>query len=306
MASPFTNDEGQPNLISMEDVKKSVDDVKQIAKTAFVVGVYESKEDNALGRTEEQSQEMISTRKRNFSQKMGIIDPHYGKKAVGVLAAGTVIGLAATIVPGVGAALGPAVGSAIIASGLAAIEVNAHNQVGDHAILDSLLADQSDDWKQYQDVTPTPNTLVNRSFGLDDIEWSDDDDDEDDSGVGMGNDDQVVVPEEDLDEFLRKQRAKKQQHKLQQEQQQQQQQRHQQEALFQQQQSLLQEQVQFAPVVAQGGNDFFSFGTSPASLSPSSTSPVSISNSLSASSISGDDDDDPFAELYNRKSSSGR
>jgi len=129
---------------AVSEAKKAGTEVKRGVRHALAIGCYNSTTDDEIGRSKEHAKHMRRTRRRNFATKMSLIDPHYGKKAAGVLAAGTVLGLAATTVPTVGVALGPTVGGAVIASGLAYIETDAHRKVGDHAILDSLLEDRGD------------------------------------------------------------------------------------------------------------------------------------------------------------------
>eukprot|EP00276_Gloeochaete_wittrockiana_P017758 CAMPEP_0184347348 /NCGR_PEP_ID=MMETSP1089-20130417/15451_1 /TAXON_ID=38269 ORGANISM="Gloeochaete wittrockiana, Strain SAG46.84" /NCGR_SAMPLE_ID=MMETSP1089 /ASSEMBLY_ACC=CAM_ASM_000445 /LENGTH=246 /DNA_ID=CAMNT_0026678341 /DNA_START=152 /DNA_END=889 /DNA_ORIENTATION=- len=163
------SDSNSNNNITAKDIKKAA---------KHTVQPYQSETDKDMGRSKEQAKYMRSTRRRNFAAKMATIDPGYNKKAASILAAGTVLGLAATAVPGVGAALGPTVGGAVIASGLAALEVSAHKRVGDHAVLDTLLADQGDEWKAW-----APGAQAGQSgqggFDDDDQDWDDDDDDED-------------------------------------------------------------------------------------------------------------------------------
>lgn len=116
-------------------------------KSALAIGAYQSETDDEIGRSKQHAKHMRKTRKRNFARKMHLIDPNYGKKAAGILAAGTALGLAATTVPGVGSVLGPTMGGAVIAGGLAYLETDAHRSLGDHAILDSLLDDRGDNWR---------------------------------------------------------------------------------------------------------------------------------------------------------------
>eukprot|EP00011_Vannellida_sp_DIVA3-517-6-12_P003054 CAMPEP_0114625260 /NCGR_PEP_ID=MMETSP0168-20121206/11180_1 /TAXON_ID=95228 ORGANISM="Vannella sp., Strain DIVA3 517/6/12" /NCGR_SAMPLE_ID=MMETSP0168 /ASSEMBLY_ACC=CAM_ASM_000044 /LENGTH=480 /DNA_ID=CAMNT_0001836539 /DNA_START=136 /DNA_END=1575 /DNA_ORIENTATION=+ len=116
-------------------------------KSALAIGAYQSETDDEIGRSKAHAKHMRKTRKRNFARKMHLIDPNYGKKAAGILAAGTALGLAATTVPGVGSVLGPTMGGAVIAGGLAYLETDAHRSLGDHAILDSLLDDRGDNWR---------------------------------------------------------------------------------------------------------------------------------------------------------------
>jgi len=135
------------DLVSQQDVEKAKEVVRKGLKTGLGIGCYNSETDNEIGRSKEHAKHMRRTRRQNFARKMKLIDPHYGKKAAGVLAAGTALGLAATTVPAVGAALGPTVGGAVIAGGLVFLETDAHRAVGDHAILDSLLDDRDDNWR---------------------------------------------------------------------------------------------------------------------------------------------------------------
>ena len=167
------------DLVSKQDVEKAEKQVKKGLKSAFAIGCYNSEVDDEIGRSSQHAKHMRRTRRRNFATKMNLIDPHYGKKAAGILAAGTVLGLAATTVPAVGAALGPTVGGAVIAGGLAFLETDAHRAVGDHAILDSLLEDRDDNWRTNINTTgynghgdffdPTSQQT---------IEWSDSDDED--------------------------------------------------------------------------------------------------------------------------------
>lgn len=135
------------DVVSQKDIELAKDKTKQGLKYAFAVGCYKSETDDEIGRSKEHAKHMRRTRRQNFGRKMNLIDPHYGKKAAGVLAAGTALGLAATTLPGIGAVAGPTVGGAVIAGGLAFIETDAHRAVGDHAILDSLLDDRDDNWR---------------------------------------------------------------------------------------------------------------------------------------------------------------
>lgn len=135
------------DLISSRDIEVAKQKTKKGLKSAFAIGCYNSETDNEIGRSKEHAKHMRRTRRSNFAKKMKLIDPNYGKKAAGILAAGAVLGVAATTVPTVGAALGPTVGGAVIAGGLAYLETDAHRSVGDHAILDSLLDDRDDNWR---------------------------------------------------------------------------------------------------------------------------------------------------------------
>merc|ERR1712137_1521998 len=135
------------DLVSAKDIEVAKEKTKKGLKSAFAIGCYNSETDNEIGRSKEHAKHMRRTRRQNFARKMNLIDPHYGKKAAGILAAGTALGLAATTLPGVGAVAGPVVGGGVIASGLAFLETDAHRAVGDHAILDSLLDDRDDNWR---------------------------------------------------------------------------------------------------------------------------------------------------------------
>merc|ERR1712137_686913 len=134
-------------LVSQKNVDKARTQAVKGLKSAFAIDCYKSETDNEIGRSDEHAKHMRRTRRKNFARKMKLIDPHYGKKAAGVLAAGTALGLATTSVPAVGPVLGPSVGGAVIAGGLAFLETDAHRSVGDHAILDSLLDDRDDNWR---------------------------------------------------------------------------------------------------------------------------------------------------------------
>lgn len=165
------------DLVSKQDVEKAEKQVKKGLKSAFAIGCYKSEVDDEIGRSDQHAKHMRRTRRRNFATKMNLIDPNYGKKAAGILAAGTVLGLAATTVPAVGAALGPTVGGAVIAGGLAFLETDAHRAVGDHAILDSLLEDRDDNWRT--NITTTGYNGHGDFFdptAQQTIEWSDSDD----------------------------------------------------------------------------------------------------------------------------------
>ena len=135
------------DIVSQRDIEVAKEKTKKGLKSALAIGCYNSETDNEIGRSKEHAKHMRRTRRQNFARKMNLIDPHYGKKAAGVLAAGTALGLAATTIPGVGAVAGPAVGGGVIAGGLAFLETDAHRAVGDHAILDSLLDDRDDNWR---------------------------------------------------------------------------------------------------------------------------------------------------------------
>lgn len=135
------------DLVSQRDIEIAKEKTKKGLKSAFAIDCYKSDTDNEIGRNKEHAKHMRKTRRANFTKKMELIDPHYGKKAASILAAGTAAGLAATALPGVGPVAGPTVGGAVIAGGLAFLETDAHRSVGDHAILDSLLEDRDDNWR---------------------------------------------------------------------------------------------------------------------------------------------------------------
>merc|ERR1712063_76669 len=113
-------------IVSQRDIDNAKTVVKKGLKTGLGIGCYNSETDNEIGRSKEHAKHMRRTRRQNFARKMNLIDPNYGKKAAGVLAAGTALGLAATTLPGVGAVAGPVVGGGVIASGLAFLETDAH------------------------------------------------------------------------------------------------------------------------------------------------------------------------------------
>lgn len=176
----------QSTMEDMDEVvkgtKKTVEKgVKYVKDTAKAITKDSYATDADQYRSKSQKRRMKAGRRRNFANKMDIIDPHYGKKAAAVLATGTALGLAATTCPGVGAALGPAVGGVVIATGLAKLEHDAHKAVGDHATLDTLLDDTSDDWKAQQLMRMEKDEFEQqREEWLDDVLGYDDDDDDDD------------------------------------------------------------------------------------------------------------------------------
>jgi len=173
-----------------EEYKRGVAQAQTMANDAVAVmkesvkslgkNPYATEEDK--GRSRATKDRLRQQRRQNFNKKMHLIDPNYGKKTIGIVTAGVVLGASTTFLGGgAGAVVAPIVCGAIIGAGMTALEVNAHMSVGDFSTLDGLLADTSDDWKRTKTNHPEMN-LAPEFLERSDDKWVADWLDEDDFG----------------------------------------------------------------------------------------------------------------------------